>query len=152
MTEGQKLLLQLNKEVKACTRCQLRESATAPVCGLGEIGSKYLLIGETPGRHEDIEGIPFVGLSGKRLDKLIDLAGIDKNSCYLTNLCKCRPPANRNPKKAEIRSCQGFLWREIKIIKPEYIITLGSVPLSIFVTNGGVRQYHGTMFEWEMED
>jgi len=108
-------------------------------------------LGEAPGSNEDREGIPFVGLAGKRLDKLVELAGISKNDCYLTNLCKCKPPANRNPRKAEIRSCQGFLWREIRLVKPKIIITLGSVPLSLFSPNG-VRQMHGTQFTFEMED
>lgn len=149
--EEQESLSQLQREVKACTLCPLRENATSPVCGIGELGSKYFLLGEAPGSNEDREGIPFVGLAGKRLDKLVELAGISKNDCYLTNLCKCKPPANRNPRKAEIRSCQGFLWREIRLVKPKIIITLGSVPLSLFSPNG-VRQMHGTQFTFEMED
>lgn len=149
--ESQESLSLLCSQIKACTRCELRANATAPVCGIGEIGSKYLLLGEAPGKNEDQEGIPFVGLSGKRLDKLIELAGIDKNDCYLTNVCKCRPPANRNPKKVEIRACQQFLWREIRLVKPQYIITLGAVPLSLFSENG-VTQMHGCSFIFELED
>ena len=144
-------LVKINKDVLCCCRCALRENATAPVCGIGEIGAKYLLIGEAPGKSEDEEGVPFVGASGRRLDKLMSLAGISLNDCYLTNVCRCRPLGNRNPKKAEIRECSGFLWREIRLIKPQYIIALGATPLSLFHTSG-VRTMHGTLFTYELED
>jgi len=126
-------------------------TATRPVPGHGIAGVKYFLIGEAPGRDEDAAGIPFVGSAGRRLDKLLELAGIDINDCYLSNVCRCRPPQNRTPRKKEIRECVDFLWREIKLVKPEYVITLGSTPLSLF-SEHGVTQMHGTMFEWEMED
>lgn len=143
-------LEELARQVKACTKCQLREGCTAPVMGVGEVGSKYMLIGEAPGRNEDRDGMPFVGLAGKRLDQLLDLAKIDPNQCYLTNVVKCRPPSNRDPRKAEIRSCAWFLQEEIRLVKPETIITLGRIPLQLF-SPYGIRQMHGTMFEYETE-
>ena len=141
----------LSKEIKACTRCPLRENASCPVPGFGNPEAKYLLIGESPGRDEDRSGIPFVGQAGKRLNELLELAGIDINDCYLTNVCRCRPPSNRDPKKVEVRACVPFLWREIRAIKPEYIITLGRTPLQLF-SPYGVSVMHGTMFTYEMED
>jgi len=121
------------------------------VPGIGTLKAKYMLIGEAPGAEEDKAGVPFVGLSGKRLNKLIVLAGIDINECYLTNVCRCRPPANRTPRKLETRACNHWLVEEIKLIRPEYIITLGSTPLSLF-SKSGVRSMHGTMFEYELEE
>jgi DNA polymerase-1 len=116
--------------------------------GNGELGAKYFIIGEAPGANEDKEGIPFVGQAGKRLDKLLKLANIDINSCYLTNVCKCRPPDNRVPRKQERIACYPWLKQELEIIKPEVIITLGSTPLSLF-SDQGVKQMHGSMFTSE---
>lgn len=137
--------------ILSCTACPLRETATAPVVGIGEIGAKYMLIGEAPGRQEDKEGVPFIGYTGRDLDVLITLAKMDKNKCYFTNACRCRPPANRTPRKGEIKACQHWLMEEIRIVKPKIIITLGSTPLSLF-SPYGVSQLHGTSFEWEMKE
>ncbi len=142
---------QLNTEIKACTRCPLRENAREPVCGLGEVGAKYFLIGEAPGSNEDKAGMPFVGMAGKRLNQLLDLAKIDLNNCYLTNVCRCRPESNRNPRKNEMKACVPFLWREIKIVQPEILITLGSVPLSLF-SKYGVKSTHGTLLTVDVPD
>lgn len=144
-------LEQLAKDVKACQRCELRQNATCPVPGFGLVGAKYFLLGEAPGEDEDQEGIPFVGRAGRRLDKLLALAEIDINDCYLSNVCRCRPPSNRDPKKKEIKACVEFLWREIRLVKPQYIITLGSTPLSLFCPYG-VRQMHGCLFEFELNE
>jgi len=141
---------ELNAKVKQCNRCPLRMEATQPVCGSGEVGSKYFILGEAPGKNEDKAGIPFVGLAGRRLDKLLALAGIDINECYLTNVCKCRPPANRTPRKSERLSCYEWLKQELALIQPEYIITLGATPLSLF-SDYGIRQLHGTAFEVELD-
>ena len=80
---------ELAKTIKACTRCPLRENSTAPVPGFGNPNAKYVLIGEAPGANEDRLGIPFIGLAGKRLNQLLELAKIDINECYLTNVCRC---------------------------------------------------------------
>lgn len=140
---------QIAEEIIQCQRCELRMNSTKPVPGFGEAGAKYFLIGEAPGKEEDAEGIPFVGSSGRRLDKLLALANIDINDCYLSNVCRCRPPGNRTPRKKEISSCVEFLWRELDSVKPEYILTLGATPLGLFTQSGGVSQLHGTMFEHE---
>jgi DNA polymerase len=144
-------LKELQQTILNCTACPLREHATAPVIGNGEIPSKYLLLGEAPGREEDKAGVPFVGKAGQRLDKLIALAGMDINDCYLTNVCRCRPPGNRTPRKAEVTACVKYLWAEIALVKPLYIVTLGATALSLF-SPLGVRQTHGTMIELDLED
>lgn len=142
---------QLAQEITQCQRCELRMGSTQPVPGFGSVGAKYFLLGEAPGKVEDEAGVPFVGSAGRRLDKLLELANIDINDCYLSNVIRCRPPSNRDPRKKEIKACVEFLWREIRLVKPEYLITLGSVPLSLFC-NYGVRQCHGCMMEVEIPD
>ena len=138
-------LEQLAEQIKQCTRCELRAGCTKPVPGFGNAGSKYFLIGEAPGRDEDREGVPFIGMAGRRLNELLALAGIDINDCYFTNVCKCRPPHNKTPRKAFIKACQPWLMEEIRLVKPKQIITLGATPLSLFSPNG-VSQMHGTQF------
>ena len=142
-------LLRLHKEISECVRCPLRQTATSPVPGLGEIGADYFLIGEAPGREEDRTKVPFVGSAGKRLNKLLALAGINPNRCYITNICRCRPPANRVPKKAERLACYVWLQQELELLKPKTIITLGATPLSLF-TETGVTQLHGTQFQTDL--
>ena len=141
----------LAEQIKLCTRCELRASASAPVPGFGDIGAKYILIGEAPGGNEDKEGIPFVGLAGRRLNQLLELGGIDINDCYLTNVCKCRPPGNKTPRKAFITACKPWLMQEIAMVCPETIITLGATPLGLFSSNG-VGQMHGTIMEVVIPD
>ena len=143
-------LAQITQDILSCQRCELRMNATKPVPGHGDIGAKYFLLGEAPGREEDANGIPFCGQAGRRLDKLLELAGIDINDCFLSNVVRCKPPSNRDPRKKEIKACVEFLWREIRAVEPEYVVTLGSVPLSLF-SSSGVRQMHGSMFEFELE-
>lgn len=142
---------QLAQDILSCQRCELRQNATHPVPGFGSIGAKYFLLGEAPGANEDEQGIPFVGQAGRRLDKLLNLAGININDCYLSNVCRCRPPRNRDPRKKEIKACVEFLWREIRLVKPQYLITLGSTPLGLFCPYG-IRQTHGTQMEVEIPD
>ena len=142
---------QITKDILSCQQCELRQTATCPVPGNGNIGAKYFLIGEAPGREEDESGVPFVGSAGRRLDKLLELANIDINDCYLSNVCRCRPPSNRTPRKKEIKACVDFLWREIKLVQPQVIITLGSTPLSLFCPYG-VTQVHGTMMDIDLDE
>ena len=143
-------LKQLAKQINQCTRCELRETATQPVPGVGKEGAEYFILGEAPGREEDLRNMVFIGLAGKRLDKLIALARIDPNSCYLTNLIHCRPPNNRTPRKAEIQACHDWIMNEIRLVKPKTIITLGSVPLKMFMPQG-IREMHGCMTEIEID-
>lgn len=141
-------LEQIRADILSCQRCELRQSATTPVPGLGCPGVKYVLAGEAPGRDEDKVGIPFVGASGQKLDKLMKLAGLDINQIYLTNVCRCRPPKNRTPRKKEIALCSDFFWRELKLLKPEFVITLGATPLSLFTTES-VTTMHGSILPYE---
>ncbi len=126
MEEGvEEVLKELEKEVKACRRCPLWRSRTKPVVGEGNPKAKTMLIGEAPGRMEDLSGKPFVGAAGKLLDRLLVLAGLSRDKVYITNVLKCRPPGNRDPKPEEIRACSVFLEKQLETIKPRLILTLG---------------------------
>ena len=140
----------LREEILACHKCGLAESRTQAVPGIGPQQTPLVIIGEAPGRQEDVQGEPFVGAAGKRLNKLLALAGIDVNDCYITNVVKCRPPKNRTPRKAERLSCYNWLRQELQLVRPSTIITLGATPLSLF-TNVGISQLHGTQFEVELD-
>uniref|UniRef100_A0A6M3XB50 Type-4 uracil-DNA glycosylase n=1 Tax=viral metagenome TaxID=1070528 RepID=A0A6M3XB50_9ZZZZ len=142
------------RQLVRCTRCPLRENATCPVPGIGSEEATYFLIGEAPGKSEDKDGVPFVGASGKRLNRLLALAQIDINDCYLTNVVKCWPPKvrgkQRAPKKSERLACWPWLKQELQLVQPKIIIPLGAVPLSLF-TDVGIKQLHGTTFTYELE-
>ena len=143
-------LSELSTQIRECSRCELREGATQPVPGCGSPNATYFILGEAPGKEEDKRGVPFIGAAGKRLDKLLSLANIDPNDCYLTNAVKCRPPENRDPRKKELRTCYHWLQEELRIVKPQYIISLGRVPLSLF-TAEGLRTLHGTMLPIDID-
>lgn len=144
-------LRELEQKIKSCQRCPLYLEVNAPVPGLLNLNSKYFLIGEAPGKTEDKYGTPFIGQSGRRLNELLELAGIDMNDCSLDNVVKCRPPKNRDPRKAELRACVGWLFEAIRLVKPMTLITLGRIPLSLFAPYG-IKQLHGTSFMVEISD
>ena len=113
--------------VSSCQRCDLFQTRDKTVFGNGHDNSKIMIIGEAPGKDEDLEGEPFVGRAGKLLDEILLSIGIDRESVYVTNTVKCRPPDNRNPKNDEIESCSDYLDAQIDTIKPSIIILLGKV-------------------------
>ena len=150
-------LKELTEAIIQCSRCSLREEATAPVPGLYVPNSKYFLLGQCPGKQEDKYGVPFIGQSGKRLNKLLEVAGIDINQCSLDNVVRCHPPRaagqskDRDPRKKEIRACMCWLYQALRLVKPEFIITLGAIPLSLFCPYG-IKAVHGTSFEVELPE
>jgi len=113
-------------EVTICTKCPLWESRKNAVPGVGPCDAKIIFIGEAPGRTEDTKGEPFVGSAGKLLDNLLSQIGLSRKQVFITNIVKCRPPANRPPKPLEIKTCAPYLKRQISIIRPNIIATLGS--------------------------
>ena len=116
----------LNKEIMSCKRCPLYSQKTNYVPGDGNPESKIMFIGEAPGREEDIQGKPFVGKAGQYLTYVIkNILEINREDVYITNVLKCRPPNNRDPEESEIRACSIWLERQLEIIQPEFIITLG---------------------------
>jgi DNA polymerase len=129
----------LNKKIKNCKKCDLFKTKNKNVIGDGSINSKIMLIGEAPGYHEDLQGIPFVGKAGKILDELLKSIGLSRSDIYIANILKCRPPNNRNPTKKEIESCKDFLNQQIEIIKPKVIASLGNYASSFIFNKFGIK-------------
>jgi DNA polymerase len=117
---------ELTSRIRACTSCGLCSGRTQAVIERGNRSAKWMFVGEGPGRDEDLQGLPFVGLSGQLLNKMLLAMKLDKNSdVYICNVVKCRPPQNRNPEQNEIMACQNYLFSQIALVEPEIIITLG---------------------------
>lgn len=115
----------LTLEINNCKKCRLWETRNKPLVGDGCIDSEILIVGESPGYYEDKIGKAFVGEAGKVLDQLLESINLKRNKIYITNILKCHPPKNHNPNKEEISSCIGYLDRQISIIQPKTIVTLG---------------------------
>ena len=147
----------LKKEcLEFCYRHPLYRQGTHPVFGEGSLNAKIMFIGEAPGYYESISGHPFCGAAGKVLDELLDSVGIKRAEVYITNLVKLRPPENRDPKMEEIKSFAPYLDKQIKIINPKVICTLGNYSTAfIFEKYGlkdriqGISKIHGKVFEVE---
>ncbi len=118
---------QLKKECLDCRKCQLCETRLNVVFGKGNPKADIMFIGEGPGEQEDIQGLPFVGRAGQLLDKMLDAAGIPMDSIYIANTVKCRPPKNRDPLPEEKEACRGWLEKQIELIDPKVIISLGRI-------------------------
>jgi len=116
----------LRDEALACTACRLSEGRTQVVFGMGDPAAELMFVGEGPGAEEDRQGLPFVGRSGKLLDRLMaEEMGLTRESAYIANVVKCRPPENRNPEPDEIAACEPFLMRQIDAVRPKVIVALG---------------------------
>lgn len=127
-----------------CKKCPLYENACQAVFGEGNPRSKIVFIGEAPGKQEDLTGRPFAGAAGKLLDQLLESAGLQRSDIYITNLVKHRPPNNRDPKAVEIKACADYLDAQIKVIRPEVIVTLGRHSMYHFLPNAKISEVHGT--------
>jgi DNA polymerase len=144
-------LEQLEATIKRCRRCPLGRTRTNFVFGVGNPDADIMFIGEAPGRDEDLQGIPFVGRAGKLLDKMLAEIGLSRNDVYIANILKCRPPNNRDPQPEEVEKCLPYLMKQIKLIKPKVICSLGRIAaqniLQTNMTLGAMRNrwfdYHG---------
>lgn len=138
----------LSAEASVCTRCALAETRTRVVFGVGDPAARLMFVGEGPGRDEDLMGEPFVGRSGKLLDRLMaEELGIDRRSCYIANIVKCRPPQNRDPRPEEMAACRPFLDRQLALIKPKVVVTLGNVATrALLETSDGIRSVRGRAY------
>ncbi|MHB8218958.1 MAG: uracil-DNA glycosylase [Acidimicrobiales bacterium] len=126
-TDPRELLAAVRAEALVCTRCPLAAGRTQVVFGVGDPAADLMFVGEGPGRDEDRVGEPFVGRSGKLLDRLMaEEIGIERSDCYIANVVKCRPPHNRDPLPAEIDACRPYLHRQIELIEPMVVVTLGN--------------------------
>ncbi|MEQ9618115.1 MAG: uracil-DNA glycosylase [Deltaproteobacteria bacterium] len=119
-------LEEIREEIGDCTRCKLHEGRTKLVYGEGNPEARLVFVGEGPGRDEDQQGRPFVGRAGKLLTKIIEAMGLGREDVYICNVVKCRPPGNRTPEPDEMATCEQFLFKQIRAVKPEVIVCLGT--------------------------
>jgi DNA polymerase len=142
-------LEQLRVVASTCTRCPLAQGRTQVVFGVGNPSADLLFVGEGPGREEDLAGEPFVGRSGKLLDRLMwEEIGLTRAECFIANCVKCRPPQNRDPAPAEVEACRPYLFEQIEIIDPSVIVTLGNFSTKLLLeTTRGIRELRGQVFE-----
>lgn len=139
-------LTEMNKlydEVRVCSRCELSASRTNAVPGVGPVPAEIMFIGEGPGFHEDRQGLPFVGAAGKFLDELLASVGIERKDVYIANVVKCRPPNNRDPMPTEVEACQPYLERQIELLKPLIIVTLGRHSMARYFPRTSISKIHG---------
>ncbi|MGH9082540.1 MAG: uracil-DNA glycosylase [Acidimicrobiales bacterium] len=148
MSAGAGTLDDLRRVAHDCTRCPLSATRTQVVFGVGDPSADLMLVGEGPGRDEDLAGEPFVGRSGKLLDRLMaEELGIDRRSCYIANVVKCRPPQNREPRPDEMDACREYLDRQIELVAPRVIVTLGNVATrALLATSDGIRRVRGRAY------
>jgi uracil-DNA glycosylase len=137
-------LVELYHEVKACQRCPLFATRTQVVFGSGNADADLMFVGEAPGFHEDQQGRPFVGAAGKLLDKLLDEIGMSREDVFIANVLKSRPPGNRDPQLEEIEACKPYLTRQIELIEPRVICTLGNFSTKLLTRRqDGITRVHG---------
>jgi uracil-DNA glycosylase family 4 len=130
--------------VAACTSCRLAQGRTQVVFGVGDPNADLLFVGEAPGFHEDQQGRPFVGQAGKLLDRLLAGIGLGRDQVYIANVLKCRPPGNRDPQPDEIQACEGHLFRQVELIEPKVVATLGNFATKLLSGKPtGITRVHG---------
>lgn len=144
-------LAALDREIQDCTRCALHATRTNAVPGEGDPDSDLLFVGEAPGYHEDQQGRPFVGQAGKLLEELLASIGLTREQVFIANVLKSRPPNNRDPLPDEIAACQPYLWRQIELIRPRVICTLGNHATKLLTGNpAGITRVHGRPQDFEI--
>ncbi len=151
--ENQKIknmnLEELRKAINNCEKCRLSEDRTNAVPGEGPEDADIMLIGEGPGKNEDIEGEPFVGKAGKKLNNYLEEAGIDRENVFISNVVKCQPPENRDPRKDELESCHPYTERLIELIDPKAIGLLGRVPTKQLTGKNSITKARGKKIQKE---
>ena len=142
---NEETLKQIAQEVSVCKKCALHKTRKKAVAGEGPSNAEIMFIGEGPGFHENEQGRPFVGASGKFLDSLLSQAGVTRADVFIANVVKCRPPDNRDPQPKELDSCDQYLERQIEAINPSIIVTLGRFSMNKFMKGAKISQVHGEM-------
>ena len=136
-------LRRLFEAMVCCTRCDLAVDRTQVVVGKGPETADLMFVGEAPGADEDRQGEPFVGRSGRLLDRLFEANGMDRSKAFITNIVACRPPGNRNPRVREIRAHAPWIEEQIRLVEPKVIATLGRVALTYFIPKGKITELRG---------
>ena len=138
-----KQLLVVHEQIHQCKKCPLYIGRTRAVPGDGPPDAVIMFIGEAPGFHEDQQGIPFVGAAGRLLDELLEKSGINRRDVFITNVIKCRPPGNRDPKVEEVEACKHFLDQQIELITPRVVVTLGRHSMARAFPDEKISFVHG---------
>ncbi len=144
-------LADLVLEASTCTRCGLSAGRTQVVFGEGPVDARLLIVGEAPGRDEDLQGRPFVGRSGQLLERILrEEGGLSRGDCYITNVNKCRPPGNRDPHPPEVAACRPWLDRQLEVFKPVVVLTLGNFATrALLGTTDGITKLRGRVYSWQ---
>ncbi|HEX2972353.1 MAG TPA: uracil-DNA glycosylase [Tepidisphaeraceae bacterium] len=144
-----RLALINEQEVQGCTRCRLSQRRKHTVFGEGDVDAAICFIGEGPGENEDLTGRPFVGAAGQKLDEMIAAMGLRRDQVFIANVVKCRPPGNRAPAPDEVEACTGYLERQMEIIRPKVIVTLG-LPATRYITQSmlSMGRLRGQWHHW----
>jgi DNA polymerase len=138
-------LVELYHEASQCTRCPLSETRTKVVFGAGNADAELMFVGEAPGAEEDRQGLPFVGRAGGLLTELLDGIGLERGDVWICNVLKCRPPGNRDPQPVEISSCEPYLSRQVELIEPRVVATLGNFATKLLTgSRAGITRVRGT--------
>lgn len=149
MTSSTAALLELRDDALSCTVCRLAETRTNVVFGSGDPNARLVLVGEAPGKNEDLQGEPFVGAAGSLLDRLLGEIDMRREEAYIANVLKCRPPGNRDPRPDEIDACKHYLRSQIRLIEPEVVMTLGNFATKLLVpTDVGITRMRGQRIPW----
>lgn len=133
----------LEAAVRACDLCPLAARRTQAVPGEGNLNALVMFVGEGPGFEEDRQGRPFVGASGRFLTEMLQRVGIDRSDVYITNVVKCRPPENRDPQPSELEACAAYLTRQVELVNPRIIVTLGRYSMRRWFPEGTITKLHG---------
>jgi uracil-DNA glycosylase len=141
-------LAAIGADVRACRICKLSQTRTLAVPGEGSPNAEVLFIGEGPGFHEDQQGRPFVGAAGQLLTEMLQLIGMRREDVFITNVVRCRPPGNRDPLPDELSACDVYSQRQIAVLKPKLIVTLGRYSMARFIGQGSMRDLHGRTRDW----
>ena len=136
-------LTELYEEIARCQRCELSQARKRTVPGEGPEDTEIVLIGEAPGFHEDQQGRPFVGSAGQFLEELLESIGLEREDVYICNVIKCRPPGNRDPLPEEMEACKPYLDRQIELISPRMIVTLGRFSMERYFPGAKISHIHG---------
>lgn len=134
-------------ECKQCSKCRLRKTASQVVPGAGNPKAEIMFIGEGPGKNEDVQGIPFCGAAGNFLDELLAHIDLKREDVYITNIVKCRPPGNRDPRDDEIEACKPWLDQQVALIDPKVFVLLGRFAMARYFPHLKISQEHGTAFK-----
>ena len=140
---SEETLKEIAEEISCCEKCKLHYSRNKGVPGEGPSQAEIVFIGEGPGFHENVQGRPFVGAAGQFLEELLGTIGMRREDVFITNVVKCRPPGNRDPKPEELKACKGYLDRQLEAINPKVVVTLGRYSMARYIPNAKISHIHG---------